>query len=153
MLPDCDDIEQQCRQRCPLHDLNQSQRPRVCEQRPEQQSAREQTHEQHHIEQCDHARTHMLGGKIARQGQPCGLGRVHAGADQQKGECCTGLPNGDRSDATPRQNQKGKRHDGKATELQKRAKPEIGQAPPTQGRPMRIGTKADQRPQGREQHG
>ena len=107
--------------------------------------------QQHHVEQRHDARPRILRARDrwrapGRRSGSCAGRRRPAGRPAPRRPA----PIDGRAVAVAGQHQQRERHDGEAAELQQRAEPDIGHAPPAQHRAVRVRAEADQRAERRE---
>ena len=123
----------------------------VGEQHAEDERADDHADQQHHVEEGDDARPLLRPARDRsrardRRSASCAGRRRPAGrrAPRRSGRRPAG-PCG-----VARQDQQRERHDGEAAELQQRADPDVGHAPPAEHRAVGVGAEADQRAERRE---
>ena len=151
LLPQGHEIDRQRRDRRALHDLNEAKRGEIGQQPTEHERGRAHADQQHNVEKGDDPGAFLARRQVGREREPGRLNGVEAEANEREGETGRDRSHPFGAISAALQEQQRERHDRETAELDQRAEPHIGHAPPTEQRPVIVRAMPHQDANGRNE--
>ena len=151
LLPQRDDVEHHGHDGRALDDLDQPDLGEVAQQHAEDERAADHADQQHHVESATTRGRASCGARSVASARPAVCVVCRPAPTSRKASAAPTWPTTRPAPCrVARQHQQRERHDGEAAELQQRADPDVGHAPPAEHRAVGVGAEADQRAERRE---